>query len=286
MRVLRVARWVARLWITAALASAAVAVTAGPAAAGGSWLSPVRDRYEPGEVVTLVGYASSTGSQGTVQDGPFFAYLHRVEAALSALNDLPVAPFTPHPTDLPLGQLVVEPTERADYTAYRVSIQFQLPSDLPVGRYAVSYCSATCTKGLTDLIGGVIFLRMDPDHPITREWPLHEREIVNLPDTASLSGPGWQMTAADARARIPEPPFTPKPSGSTPPATAFETGRAPRRASDSDGGGATWRGALLALVATAAIGGTVFVAGSSWRAKRRGEILRKQSPKSRSASTR
>jgi hypothetical protein len=50
--------------------------------AGGSWLTPVRDRYEPGEVVTLVGYVGPGGTLGSVEDGPFFAYLRRLEVPL------------------------------------------------------------------------------------------------------------------------------------------------------------------------------------------------------------
>jgi hypothetical protein len=249
-------RRVARLCMTGAMALAVVAVTAGPAVAGGSWLSPVRDRYEPGDSVTLVGYVGAAGSLGSIDDGPFLAYLRRPEAA----NDLPVAPFTPLPTDLRLGHLTVEPTGRADYTAYRVSIQFRLPSDLPPGRYSVSYCNATCTKGLTDLIGGVIFVGIDPDHPIGRTWPLDEPEIANLLDSAVLYGPGWQMTAREARARPPEPP--PAPTTTRPPssATAIETERAAQRVQDSDAGElGAWGWALLAISATALAGSTGFL---------------------------
>jgi hypothetical protein len=158
------------------LALTAVAVAAEPAAAGGSWLAPVRDRYEPGEVATLVGYVGPGGTLGSVEDGPFFADLRRLDVALRAPTDLPIAPFAPEPGDLRLGQLVVERTGRVDYTAYRASIQFPLPRDLPFGRYGVSYCNATCTKGLGDLIGGVVFVGRDHDDPIIQEWPPDEPE--------------------------------------------------------------------------------------------------------------
>jgi hypothetical protein len=256
--------------MTAAVALAAVALMAGNAAAGGSWISPVRDRYEPGEIVTLVGYAGPSGSAGTVHDGPFFAYLHRLEGGLSAPHDTPkMAPFTPQPTDRPLGQLTVEPTGRSDYATYRMSIHFRLPSDLTVGRYAVSYCNATCTKGLTELIGGVIFVGIHPDHPITREWPLSEPEIANLPDTAALSGPGGQMTAGDARARPPEPPPTPHPSGPASPPTALETEQAARRAPDSGSGGAgAWAWVVPATLGTAVVGAAALAAAVRSRPRR------------------
>ncbi len=54
-----------------------------PAGAGGSHLSPVRDRYEVGDVATLVAYTSG-GQLGWVQDGPFYAYLVGEETTLWA----------------------------------------------------------------------------------------------------------------------------------------------------------------------------------------------------------
>lgn len=200
------------------MALAAVAMLADPAAAGGSWLRPVRDRYEPGEIVALVGYAGPSGSQGSIEDGPFFAYLRRLDAAVGAPTDLPLAPFSPQPTDLRLGQLAVEPTGRTDYAAYRVSIQFRFPTDLPVGRYAVSYCNATCTKGLTDLIGGVIFVGVDPDldigptprpapnpvAPLTRPHPADDvRTVARASERSAEHGPWtWAFTGMMATALI------------------------------------------------------------------------------------
>jgi hypothetical protein len=108
-----------------ALALAAVAGAADPAAAGGSWLSPVRDRYEPGETVTLVGYVGPGGTLGSVEDGPFFAYLRRLEEPLRVPNELQMAPFVPQSGDLPIGQLLVQGTGRGGYLAYRVTIAEQ-----------------------------------------------------------------------------------------------------------------------------------------------------------------
>jgi hypothetical protein len=181
----RAHRGFVRVGAMCTLALIAVAVAAEPAAAGGSWLAPVRDRYEPGDVVTLVGYVGPGGTLGSVDDGPFFAYLRRMDAAHKAPTDLPIAPFSPQPSDLRLGQLVVEHTGRADYAAYHVSIQFPLPDDLPAGRYGVSYCNATCTKGLSDLIGGVVFVGRDPDGPIIRpaEPPPASTPVTTAPPT-------------------------------------------------------------------------------------------------------
>jgi hypothetical protein len=161
------------------LALVAVVVAAESAAAGGSWLSPVRDRYEPGDTVTLVGYVGPSGTLGRVEDGPFFAYLRGLDVPLTAPNQLAMAPFTPQASDLRLGELAVQNTGRPGYLAYRVSIQFPLPRGMPAGRYGVIYCNATCTKGLSDLIGGVIFVGRDPDGPLQRTWPPEEPEIAN-----------------------------------------------------------------------------------------------------------
>jgi hypothetical protein len=161
------------------LALVSVVVVAEPAAAGGSWLSPVGDRYEPGDTATLVGYVGPGGSLGSVEDGPFFAYLRRLDVPLTVPNQLAMAPFTPQASDLRLGELAVENTGRPGYLAYRVSIQFRLPGGLPAGRYGVIYCNSTCTKGLSDLIGGVIFVGRDPDGPIQRTRPPDEPAIAN-----------------------------------------------------------------------------------------------------------
>jgi hypothetical protein len=227
--------WFIRAGFMSALALTAVAMAADPAAAGGSFLTPVRDRYEPGDAVTLVGYAGPSGSLGSLEDGPFFAYLRRMDDALQAPT---MAPFAPQPTDLKLGQLVVEPTGRADYAAYRASITFGLPADLPVGRYGVAYCDSTCTKGLTDLIGGVIFVGRDPDGPISRRWPLEEPERANL----------------DPGGSTPEPPAASTPVTTASPTTAAKAERASRRASEArpgERGSADW--ALPVLLVTAAL---------------------------------
>jgi hypothetical protein len=222
------------------LALAAVAVAADPAAAGGSWLSPVRDRYEPGEMVTLVGYVGPGGSLGSVDDGPFFAYLRRLDVPLTVPNELAMAPFTPQASDLRLGELVVQNTGRAGYLAYRVGIQFRLPSRLPAGRYGVVYCNSTCTKGLSDLIGGVIFVGRDPDAPIYRTWPADEPERANLEGDAS---------------RAPVPPAMSTAVTTVSPKAAVNAERTARRASEpsSDGWG-TWRWALPALLLTTVAG--------------------------------
>jgi hypothetical protein len=223
-----------------ALALVALVVAIDPAAAGGSHVSPVRDRYEPGDTATLVGYVGPGGSLGSVEDGPFFAYLRRLDVPLTVPNELGMAPFTPQASDLRLGELVVQNTGRPGYLAYRVSLQFRLPSGLPVGRYGVIYCNSTCTKGLSDLIGGVIFVGRDPDGPISREWPPDEPERANLEGNASQAS---------------EPPAMSVPVTTVAPKAALNVERTARRASEpsSDAFGA-WSWALPALLLTTVAG--------------------------------
>jgi hypothetical protein len=233
--------WFLRAGAVSALALATIAVAADPAAAGGSWLSPVRDRYEPGESVTLVGYVGPGGTLGSVEDGPFFAYLRRLDVPLSAPTGLGTAPFIPQSSDVPIGQLLVQDTGRPGHLAYRVSIQFRLPHGLPVGRYGAIYCNSTCTKGLSDLVGGVVFVGREPDGPISRSWPPDELERANL----------------DGNVVPPAPPTsTPVTTG-----TATRTNRAVRHLSDrNDAEPGTWGWVLLALCVMA-IAGAIGVIG-------------------------
>jgi hypothetical protein len=210
-----VTRHVRRFAILAALAGSAFWLTATPASAGGSWLNPVQDRYEPGDTASFVGYVSTIGSLGTVDDGPFFGYLRRFAERPSAPGAWSMAPFTPAATDLPIGELLVVPAGGGGLGMYRVSVEFEIPNDLPAGHYGLNYCNASCTKGLTDLVGGQVFIGIEPRYPLSRSWPLDELAIADAPDNALLTGPyGW-TTAGDVRAGVPPTPVggPPPPSG-------------------------------------------------------------------------
>jgi hypothetical protein len=230
------------------LALVALVVAAEPAAAGGSWLSPVRDRYDPGDTVKLVGYVSAFGSLGTIVDGPFFGYLRRLEDPLQVPNQLQMAPFTPQATDLPLGQLLLKDTGKTGYAAYRASIRFRLPRDLRPGRYGVIYCNATCTKGLSDLIGGVIFVGIDPDAPISRTWPTDEPEISNLARDVVLDGPGVQINAGDVRA-----------------SSAFRSPRPATGATSGGHGSASWLLPAVLVTVLLGVSGLAAIARAAFR---------------------
>jgi hypothetical protein len=164
----------------------AVAGVGWPAGAGGgSWFMPVKDRYEPGEEVTLIGY---TGS-GSADDGPFFGHLVA-----------PVEPGEPIPSlRLPLGEIRLEATGRIGYLALRASITFTLPDDLAPGLYLFEHCNRDCTQQLGDLVGGTVHVGVDPEYPTQREWPLDEPEVANLDPDALLVGPGFGVTAGEVQ---------------------------------------------------------------------------------------
>jgi hypothetical protein len=216
-----------------------------PARAGGSWLYPVADRYEPGDVATLVGYAGP-GQQGWLEDGPFYAYLE------PAAGDRP-----PSAQDggQPLGPLTVEPTGRAGWEALRITLSFRLPIDLAAGSYQVMYCNDPCAKGLGDLVGAMVDVGVDPSGPVIREWSLDEPEIANLAPDAVVSGPGYRATAHDIRSgditRFVDPPPAsdlpaPAPAASAPPASAPPASAPPTLAAERRSPGAGSAGAVNA----------------------------------------
>jgi hypothetical protein len=202
-----------------------VAVIGGapPARAGGSWLDPVFDRYEAGEVATLVGYVGP-GPLGWVDDGPFFAYLRA--------GDVQVPPnpvFSDQGT--PVGRLEVEPAgganANADASLLRVRLSFRLPSSLPPGSYGVAYCNDPCTTGLGDLIGGRLAVGLDPPSPWVRNWPPDEPEIANLGPDALVAGPGYVATADQIRSGAVPPPASAVPAPAVPPTLVSPVAVAP-----------------------------------------------------------
>jgi len=178
-----------------ALAAVVVAVSAvlasvGPVSAGGSWFTPVEDRYEAGEEATMVGYTGG-GDYGWVEDGPFFGFLVDSNDNGEMVIDGPRRP---------LGEIELEDTGDGGYLRLRASITFTVPADLEPGVYWLDYCNADCTQRLGDLIGGIVHVGADPAFEVSREWPLDDPEVANLDGRARLSGPGFDVAASDVRA--------------------------------------------------------------------------------------
>jgi len=175
---------------------------AAPAQAGGTWLSPVRDSYAPGDIVTLVGYTGGSGAGGTPMDGPYFGWL-RVDPD-EAYRDPPPDqwPFV-HPSDLYFGELIVERTDALKgWTMFRLELSYTLPATLADGSYEVVVCNDPCTTGFGDVIGATVYVGVDPPEPLTREWLLDDPAIAQLDDDALVWLPGWpgySRTAGDIR---------------------------------------------------------------------------------------
>lgn len=207
-------------------ALAAVLGLASPAAAGGTWLSPVHDRYDAGDEVTLIGYTSEA-PPGTA----FYGYL-RVDPAAVTQDPPPDGWPAVHPTDLRVGPVDVRGIGRAGWQATRLQLSFTLPAGLASGQYGLQICDDPCTTGVGDVIGATVWVGIGPDHPLVREWPLDEPAIAELPDDAELTGPGYRITAGEVRAGVrPEMPRPdPQAIPDLPAADRAPTPAPPRRA--------------------------------------------------------
>lgn len=170
------------------------------APAGGGRLAPVRERYDPGEVATLVGYTA-----GPVPEEPFYAYLRTADGD----------------NEWYVGVLAVEETDHAGYLHARVSLSFEVPGDLEPGEYELVYCDDPCTGApLGDLVASPLSIGVDPARRVVREWALDDPEIANLGPDALLVGPGFQTTASLLRA---PQGTTSVPASTPPPATVAPT---------------------------------------------------------------
>jgi hypothetical protein len=174
-----------------------------PAGAGGSWLSPVEDRYEPGEQATIVGYAEGPEStSGTLAGAPYFGYL-RVDPtdAYRGMGEDDAHTTWPfiHPTDVRLGPVIIERAATEGWAGWRIALDFAVPKDLTPGAYEVVICNDPCTQGFGDVIGATVFVGVDPATPIVREWPFDEPAIEQLEDDALVAGPGYTLTAGQIR---------------------------------------------------------------------------------------
>ena len=202
------------------LSLATFVALAQPASAGGSPLYPVRDRYEPGDLVTFVGYTGG-GQLGWLEDGPFYGYLLRPAGNTGS--------HEPGDSALPLGEMSITETGHGGWLAVRASISFTLPVDMAPGTYYFDYCSAGCVERLGDLTTGSIRVGVGPPNsgPITRQSPLDEPEIANLAPDTVVSGSGFDVLAGQVQAgkveideRTGLPSLDPATPSTSPPLTA------------------------------------------------------------------
>lgn len=162
-----------------------------PNAAAAACPQPVRDRYEPGETVTIVGYTqdclADDARSSATRDQPLYGYLHPDG------NRPAVEPAT----GLLLGQFGLAETADAS-RGRRLSLTFTLPADLAAGAYYVEICRDPCTRRLTDEApvhvsswgwpSWPIYVGVDPpeNRRIVRMWPLDDPAIGDLADDARL----------------------------------------------------------------------------------------------------
>ncbi|MFP5319652.1 MAG: hypothetical protein ACLGI2_15320 [Acidimicrobiia bacterium] len=165
--------------------AALLAVAGWSAPAGAGSLSPVDDRYEPGEEATLVGYVAPP-PDGWEAAGPYMAFFKELGPLSTSVR---IGPLDVAEVDTPAGR------------ALRVSLVFRVPPDTVPGYYEVTYCDRLCTGGLGDLAGShPLNVGVDPAAPIVREWARNEPEIARLPAEAVVAGAGFRATAAELRA--------------------------------------------------------------------------------------
>jgi hypothetical protein len=177
-----------------------------PSGAAAACPQPVRDRYQAGETVTIVGYTedclANHARPPTTQDRPLYGYLHPDG------NRPAVEPAT----GLPLGRFVVEETGHAS-RGRRMSLTFTLPAGLAAGVYYVEICRDPCTSRLTTEAPAHVSSLGWPSWPIyvgidrpakrraVRMWPLDDPAVGDLPDDAHLlDDEGNETTAAAMRA--------------------------------------------------------------------------------------
>jgi hypothetical protein len=188
----------------AAVAGVGGAAPAG--AGGGEPMSPVRDRYEPGQDVLFVGYTQAAQPQPAT-GGRYWAWL-RVDPAAHARAEAAGGLYV-DPADIRLAPVVIDgpPLEVPDY-GRRASISFTLPDDVAPGHYALILCNDPCTEAPGYLIPEMLSVGVPPDYEVVRGWPATEPAIRWLEDDALLFGPSGEMVrAADYRAgRFPPPP--------------------------------------------------------------------------------
>jgi len=179
---------------------------------------PVRDRYEPGQDVLIVGYSQMALASGTDAAGPYYAWL-RVDPGAEARAAEADGAYV-DPTDVRVAPLVVEASTGEDpFDRQRATLSFTLPRDLSPGHYTLILCNDPCTESPGYLIPEVLNVGVAPEYAIIRDWPATEPALRWLEDDALVSGPSGQaVTAGDYRAgRVPPPPtFPPSPAVAAP----------------------------------------------------------------------
>ena len=190
---------------------AATLVATPPAHAGGcDSYYPVHDRYEPGDVVTMVGYTAAA-VEGWRDRAPYVAIVrpHYEDDPDGIAPPIPVGELEITEIEAFVGWPGAEPRP-----ALRASVSFTIASDFSRGRYAVDSVGRD-DAGLGWLCAGPLNVGVDPIRPLQRHsyWPPDEPEWANV---VTVPIP---MTAAPP----PAPPTTPPPPSTAAVATTSST---------------------------------------------------------------
>jgi hypothetical protein len=194
---------------------AAMLSVAQSAAAAPSCLQSLRDRYEPGDEVTVVGYGcvGEPSGSGAGEDLVVFGYLHVMPDPCAGVDPAVVCnpwgllsegpPVDPR-TGIPLGQVVLKESPHPR-RGLRASLTFRTPIDLAPGTYHVLTCGEPCVVDEQAYAAWPwpLYIGVDPPtgEPRVHHWPLDDPAIDLLPGDALLLGPdGDEVTAAELRA--------------------------------------------------------------------------------------
>ncbi len=133
--------------LVAALVGVALVMPTAAAADGGAYIEFDRTHYLPGETAVGEAYVYvPRKKQGSLEHGPFFAYL--------LTNGAVIREGTPIPDDaMRLGTFTVEPFKGK---WFEMQVSFTVP-DLPGDFYSVAVCNDPCTiVGFREALSGLI----------------------------------------------------------------------------------------------------------------------------------
>jgi hypothetical protein len=194
---------------------AAVPLVAQRAAAAPTCLQSLRDRYEPGDEVTVVGYGCERERSGSGAGEKLvaFGFLHVMPDPCAGVDPstlcnpwglISEAPPVDPGSGTPLGQITLEESPHP-LRGLRASLTFRTSIDLAPGTYYVLSCGDPCVAGdrAYRTWPSPLYIGVDPPsgEPRVHHWPLDDPAVDLLPGDALLLGPdGNEVTAAEVRA--------------------------------------------------------------------------------------
>jgi hypothetical protein len=160
--------------------------TGGPARAGGaSWFGPEHPYHAVGDHLSIRAAFWSGGFEGTVSQGPYYAYL------VPQYQWLPKGPIPANA--IPLGPITIAPAtgKKGERVA---TLTFTVP-DVDPGRYSIDYCNRPCTvEGVGDLHGSSFWIG-DTEEEARLAARVNRLEVK----ARQLSGKNREIRALEAR---------------------------------------------------------------------------------------